>query len=115
MDEVIRLYKALSDSNRVRMLKLLLEQDIRNCDMQMVFPSLSQSQISRDLTLLANVGCVERRREGRNVIYSVDRARSNRFCQSVLEELADSFNNNKVTRRDRARLQKALTKESGDG
>ena len=107
MDKVIRLYKALSDENRVRMLKLLLERDIRNCEMQTVFPNLSQSQISRDLTLLTNVGCLERRREGRYVVYSVARKKGDRFCRSLLRELDNSFNNDEAMRRDKERLQRA--------
>ena len=106
--ELIRLCKALSDENRVRMLKLLLDQDVSNCEMEVVFPGLSKSQISRDLTMLMNVGCIQRRREGRCVVYSVDRVKCNRFSQSLLQVLDDSLNDDEVTRGDRERLQRAV-------
>ena len=108
MRELIRLCKALSDENRARMLKLLLEQDVSNCEMEVVFPDLSKSQISRDLSMLMNVGCLQRRREGRCVIYSLNRTKCNRFSQALMEVLADSFNDDEVTQRDREMLQKAI-------
>ena len=108
MQDLVKLCKALSDENRIRMLKLLLERDVSNCEMAMVFPNLSQSQISRDLSMLMNVGCLERWREGRCVVYTVNKAKCSQFVQALVKVLAESFNDDEVTYRDRENLLKAI-------
>ena len=108
MRDIIGLGKALSDENRVRMLKLLLERDISNCEMAVVFPNLSRSQISRDLTMLMNVGCIRRWREGRCVVYTVDKEKCNGFSRALLGVLSESFNDDEVVREDRERLNRAI-------
>ena len=108
MQELARLCKVLSDEKRIRMLKLLLERDVSNCEMEQVFPHLSQSQVSRDLTMLMNVGCLRRWREGRCVVYAVDRAKCSGLVQTLLGVLAKLFNDDEVVCRNRERLQKAI-------
>ena len=108
MQELVRLCKALANENRIRMLKLLLDRDVSNCEMALVFPNLSQSQISRDLSMLMDVSCLRRWREGRCVVYTVDKAKCNEFVRALLGVLAESFSDDEVMCRDMEELQKAI-------
>ncbi len=103
MRELVKVAKALSDETRIRMLKLLLEEDICVCEMQEIFP-LSQSQVSRNLKALMDVGFLKRWREGKCVVYQADRDNSNRYCQAILDALIDSFNEDPTVRQDREKL-----------
>lgn len=108
MRELVRASKALSDETRIRMLKLLLEKDICVCEMQEII-SISHSQVSRNLKILADAGFLKRWREGKCVVYEADRTNSNRYCWALLDVLADSFNDNEVVSRDRGKLQQVIT------
>jgi len=107
MRDLIKVAKALSDETRIRMLKLLLEKDICVCEMEDIFP-LSSSQLSRNLKMLMEAGFLKRWREGKCVVYIADRDSQNRYCRTMLNMVADSFNDNELTRRDREKLQKVI-------
>ena len=107
MRELVKVAKALSSETRIRMLKLLLEKDICVCEMEEIFP-LSSSQLSRNLAMLMEAGFLKRWRDGKCVVYIADRDSQNRYCRVLLDMLADSFNDNEATHRDRKRLQKVI-------
>ena len=102
-----RCAKALTDENRVKMLKLLTEKDICVCEMKEIFP-ISHSQISRDLKTLYDAGFLKRWNEGKCVVYMADRVNSERYCQALLELVANSFNEDESIRICREKLQKAI-------
>jgi ArsR family transcriptional regulator len=71
MQKPAKLFKALSDETRLRILHLLVEaEEICVCDMETVL-ECSQAKISRHLAILKNAGLVEDRREGLWVLYSL--------------------------------------------
>lgn len=110
MREWVRLAKVLTDETRIRMLKLLLERDICVCEMQEIFP-LSESQVSRNLKMLADAGFLKRWREGKCAVYIADRVNSDGLCKALLDLLADSFNDDEVVCRDRERLQEVVAQQ----
>lgn len=108
--ESTKIFKALADEGRVRMLKLLLEKDICVCEMQEVFP-LSESQVSRSLKMLMDAGLLRRWREGKCVVYVADRENSPQLCLVVMHALANSLNDCEVVRRDREALQEVIARK----
>ena len=107
MREWVKVSKALSNENRIRMLKLLLEKDICVCEMHEII-STSYSQISRNLTILFDAGLLKRWHEGKCVVYLADRTNSNRYYQALLDVLGSSFNDNEVVLKDREKLQQVI-------
>lgn len=65
-----RIFKALSDETRLRILCLLLEGELCVCDIMDVL-QLPQSTVSRHLAYLKNVGLVDDRRCGVWMYYSL--------------------------------------------
>ena len=84
MNRFCQCAKALTDENRVKMLKLLTEKDICVCEMKQIFP-ISNSQISRDLKMLYEAGFLKRWNEGKCVVYMADRVDSEPYCQAMLD------------------------------
>jgi ArsR family transcriptional regulator len=79
--ELYRIFRALADPNRLRILNLLLDEPLCVCQLESVL-NLPQSLISRHLAYLRAAGMVRDRRQGTRVHYSVVRDRA------VLERLA---------------------------
>ena len=107
MKDLIRVTKAISDENRLRMLKLPMERDICVCEMEEIFP-LSHSQVSRDLKMLMDAGFLKRWREGKCVVYVADIPNNNSYCNQILDLVNDSFNGSDIIESDKQKLQKVL-------
>jgi len=107
MRELVRISKALSEEKRVRMLKLLLVRDICVCEMEEILP-MSASQVSRSLKMLMEAGFLKQWREGKCVVYAVDRGSANSYCRALLDLLAQSFNRDEVILKDREKLEKVV-------
>lgn len=70
MPQTEKLFRALADINRLRIINILAQRDLCVCDLQCVL-GLSQPFISRHLAYLRRVGLVKDRREGSRVCYSL--------------------------------------------
>jgi ArsR family transcriptional regulator len=70
MKTTARVFKALSDETRLRILCLLLEGELCVCDLMAVL-QLPQSTVSRHLAYLKNSGWVDDRRCGVWMYYSI--------------------------------------------
>ena len=68
MIDMLRVFKALSDRTRLRIVRLLLEQDLCVCEMMFVL-GLAQSRLSHQLRILRDAGLVEDTRDGQWIIY----------------------------------------------
>ncbi len=106
MYDFIRIAKALTDENRLKMLKLLTEKDICVCEMNRIFP-LSNSQISRNLKVLLEAGLLKRWHEGKCVLYVADRNSQNEHSRAIIEWVSTSFNDDESIRKLREELQRA--------
>jgi len=69
-DKQSRLFKALADETRLRILKLLGIREMCVCEV-MVALGLTQPTASHHLGILENVGLVKDRKEGKWVFYSI--------------------------------------------
>ncbi len=65
-----RLFKAVSDETRLRILALLLEGELCVCELMAIL-ALPQSTVSRHLAYLRNAGLVSDRRQGVWMYYSL--------------------------------------------
>jgi ArsR family transcriptional regulator len=68
MKELEQYFKALGDSNRLRIINLLLHGELCVCDIQYVLDN-SQPNVSRHLAYLKNSGMVVDRRDGFRMYY----------------------------------------------
>lgn len=70
MKHTVKVFKALSDPTRLRILMLLLQRELCVCELTAIL-EMEQSRISHQLRVLRNVDLVEDIREGKWIIYRV--------------------------------------------
>ncbi len=102
MKNTTRIFKALSDETRVRILCLLLDGELCVCDLMAVL-QLPQSTVSRHLSYLKNTGWVEDRRCGVWMYYSLLH-NGNVLQEGLLECLRENLPYLEVVVSDRERL-----------
>lgn len=72
MPSLVKSLRALSDPTRLRLLLLLLEEELTVAELQEIL-SMGQSRISASLSLLKREGLALDRRVGKNIFYSAQR------------------------------------------
>ncbi|MHC1698070.1 MAG: ArsR/SmtB family transcription factor [Geobacteraceae bacterium] len=102
MKTTARMFKALSDETRLRILCLLLEGELCVCDLMAVL-QLPQSTVSRHLAYLKNAGWVDDRRCGVWMYYSIPGS-VNQFQNGLIASLREVLPTLEVAVEDRLRL-----------
>ena len=105
-----RLFKALGDETRLRIVALLSHGELCVCHLEDAL-RLSQPKVSRHLAILRMTGVVEHRREGSWVYYSLA-AQGDPDCEHQLKTLMRTFAKRSVLRKDLERLVKVRGPES---
>ena len=87
MKSFIKIMKALSDPNRVKILKLLQHNsDMCVCELKSLL-HIAQPSVSKHLKILEEAGLVEYRKDGLWVNYSLVNGSSNPYAVGILREL----------------------------
>ena len=107
MRELIRIFKALSDGTRLRMLKLLQRRELCVCEIMQAM-QISQTRASRNLGVLEDAGLITDKREGLWVHYSINRNEVNEYHQTIESMLSKWLENEQIILEDRKRLAKAV-------
>ena len=92
MDEVLNIFKAISEETRLRILKLLQSGELCVCDLVAVLKT-SQPKISFHMNVLKEAGLITDRKQGRWIHYRLDESDMFRrfLVYSVLEKLTDTI------------------------
>jgi ArsR family transcriptional regulator, arsenate/arsenite/antimonite-responsive transcriptional repressor len=86
MKEFIKVMKALSDPNRVRLVKLLQKGEMCVCKIQAAL-GIAQPTVSKHLKILEDAGLVSRRKEGLWAHYSLTNGIRSAYAASLLGNL----------------------------
>ena len=100
-----RLFRALSDETRLRIVALLSYGELCVCHIEKAL-DLSQPNVSRALGILKAAGVVDSRRDGTWVYYSVTE-QQHAAVNQVLEKLTGIFGAERSMRADHAKLRKS--------
>ncbi|MBW1637181.1 MAG: winged helix-turn-helix transcriptional regulator [Deltaproteobacteria bacterium] len=103
MKSFIRVMKAVSDPNRVRVLKLLQANELCVCEIQGLL-GLAQSTVSKHMKLLEDAGMVERKRQGTWIIYNLADGSESVYAETMLLEIRHWLENDKELNRMRKAL-----------
>ncbi|MFO7606470.1 MAG: metalloregulator ArsR/SmtB family transcription factor [Desulfurivibrionaceae bacterium] len=112
MESIARLFKALTEPVRLRILLLLLDEERCVCDLMAVL-DLPQSTISRHLAYLKNTGWVEGERRGGWMYYRLTENRDG-FREELRQILAGHLPLTEQGIVDRKRLRLFLTQGERD-
>ncbi len=105
MDELISLFKALSDETRLRIVKLLEHGELCVCYL-VAAVDMSQPKVSFHLKVLKEAGLVKDRREGKWMHYRLDE--SDLFRRLLFLSVADRVKDTEIEA-DYARLEAFMT------
>jgi len=103
MRDLIKVYKALSDESRLRVLNLLLERECCVCEVMQAL-EISQSKASRILSALYDAGFLKLRKDGLWSLYSFDCEGMDAHLKDILEATSKAFEGNNQMEIDRERL-----------
>ncbi len=70
MKDIVKIFKALADPTRLRIMLLLLRRDLCVCELMYIL-GMEQSRVSHHMRVLRDAGIAEDVREGRWIIYRV--------------------------------------------
>lgn len=70
MTNAARMFKALADPSRLRLVLLLLERDLCVCELTFIL-RMEQSRVSHQLKILREAGLAVDKRQGRWIIYGL--------------------------------------------
>jgi ArsR family transcriptional regulator len=107
MKELVKIYKALADPSRLRVLNLVLERECCVCEVMQAL-EVSQSKASRMLSALYDAGFLKLRKDGLWSYYSVDWDGMEPHLKHILEATQEVFNGNKQMEIDRETLKKTV-------
>ena len=106
MRQLIKVFKALSDETRLRILNLLIERECCVCEVMQVL-NISQTRASRNLTVLYDAGFLKLRREGLWALYSIDKTGLAENYLDIVTIIKKSLEYNTTARQDLERLKRA--------
>lgn len=89
MNELVNLYKVLSDETRIRILSLLYKQDLCVCELTEIL-DLPQPKISKHIAKIRNANLVSTIRNEQYIYYSINK--SNRTLIQLLDITLESNN-----------------------
>lgn len=107
-----RLFRALGDETRLRIVALLSHGELCVCHLEKAL-DLSQPNASRQLGILKSAGIVDSRRDGTWVYYSITEQEHETVARA-LEVLTQAFGAQRALRSDHARLRKSCGPDSCD-
>ena len=86
MEEKVKLFKALSDPNRLRIIRMLQEKSLCVCEIREVL-QLANSTVSQHLSILKEAGYIVENKEGKWVNYLINPRPSDPVVSSILSML----------------------------
>ncbi len=105
MKEFTKIFKALSDSNRVRILKLLQQKSLCVCEITDIL-DISTSTVSSHLSILRDAGFISDIKDGKWVNYSLNKSSNNPILHQILAMLPAWLNNDELIEKDSKRIKK---------
>lgn len=87
----VKVMKALSDPNRVKIIKVLQQKKMCVCELQAVL-NLAQSTVSKHLKILEEAGLVDYSKDGLWVNYFLSDGKSSPYAASLLGSLQHWLN-----------------------
>ena len=103
MNQLVNLFKALSDSNRIRILKMLEVRPLCVCEIREVL-NLANSTVSQHLSILKKVRLIGDEKEGKWVNYHLTTFSGDNKMLAILHLIQKDLTNVDQIKRDKDRI-----------
>ena len=105
MKRLEKIFKALADSNRIRILKMLQKKKMCVCELSAVL-GITQPSVSRHLSMMRDAGLVRDERDGQWINYELCEEKVNQYAPVVMEHIKEWINNNQRIKDDASMLKR---------
>ncbi len=102
MRKLVKVFKALSDSNRIRILKMLEEKPMCVCDIKDVL-GLANSTVSKHLSLLRDAEFISDEKDGKWVYYSLNKMNYEKYINQILPLIKEWLNDDGTVQSDKTK------------
>ena len=99
MNVIIKIFKALSDKNRLRILLMLTKKQLCVCEIQDIL-GVTVSTVSKHLSILRDIGFIVDEKEGKWVNYSLNTASKDIVLNQILLILPFYLNDDELIKAD---------------
>ena len=99
MKELTKIFKALGDSNRLRILKMLEIRELCVCEITVVL-KLANSTVSKHLSVLRDAELILDEKDGKWVNYRLAEPKTNKYVTELIPLLKKWLPNDKVIKAD---------------
>jgi ArsR family transcriptional regulator len=99
MNVIIKIFKALSDKNRLRILLILTKRQLCVCEIQDIL-GVTVSTVSKHLSILRDIGFIVDEKEGKWVNYSLNTASKDIVLNQILLILPFYLNDDELIKSD---------------
>jgi ArsR family transcriptional regulator, arsenate/arsenite/antimonite-responsive transcriptional repressor len=103
MEEQLKIFKSLSDQNRIRILKMLQGKTLCVCEITEVL-KLANSTVSSHLSNLKESGLIIEKKEGKWINYSINPNPGNPVLASIIAMMNLWFENSDIVTTDRKNI-----------
>ena len=107
MSEVVKVFKALSEGTRLRILNILLERECCVCEVMQVL-GISQPSASRHLSILHEAGLLKSKKEGIWMNYAIDLDNMPLYAQEAVKAVRLALKDSPEVKNDRKKLKKTV-------
>lgn len=112
MSDTVRVFKALSDGTRLRILNILLQRECCVCEVMQVL-GISQPSASRHLSILHDAGLLKSHKQGIWMNYAIDHTGMPPYAQDIIKGVRLAMAELPEARLDRQKLQKTVKQNAG--
>ena len=109
MRELVKVFKALADKNRLRILKMLQHKRMCVCELSAAL-GITRPSVSRHLSLMKDAGLVEDERNGPWIDYSLCEEKINQYAPVIQSNLKEWVNDDPKIKEDIKKI-KTLNRE----
>ncbi|MCX6122305.1 MAG: metalloregulator ArsR/SmtB family transcription factor [Ignavibacteriales bacterium] len=97
--DYVNVFKALSDPNRIRIVKMLCKRELCMCEVREML-NLSNSTVSQHLTILRNADLLLDSKEGKWVNFRINDKSDRKFIRSTINLIKNSFEDDDIVQAD---------------
>jgi ArsR family transcriptional regulator len=103
--DTIKIFRALGDQNRLRIMKMLEQRELCVCEIRTIL-KLSNSTVSEHLAVLRDAGLIRDAKSGKWVNYRLNKCIDNQLIQNTLQFLKQSIASEGLFKSDITKVKK---------
>lgn len=106
MKDLVKIYKALSDPNRMRILKMLQIRSLCVCEITSIL-NLATSTVSKHLAILREANLITDSKDGKWVNFRLNDSTESQYPTAIIKQLTGWLQEDKIIQQDALKVRVA--------